>query len=115
MHQEFCRTSLTVKNDLTNEQQYQLSRRIISARKAKEIQTIAKGRGRKLKSEECLDLAAVMEYAFGECDRIQGGGGLEAHPRLTTDVQYRASDSATTMKEARRILLSLAPRASPLV
>ena len=48
-----------------------------------------------------------MEHAFGECNRVEGGG-LEAHPRLTTDIQYRASDNATTMKEAR--MISLAPR-----
>ena len=63
-----------------------------------------------MKSEEFPDLAAVMEHAFGECNRVQGGGGLEAHPRLTTDIQYRASDNATTMKDARMTLLSLAPR-----
>ena len=76
----------------------------------KEIRIIAAGRGRKLKSQEFPDLAALMECVFGEYDITQGGGGLEAHPRLTTDVLYRASDSATTMKGARKILLSLAPR-----
>ena len=105
-----CKTSQTVRSDLTTEQQHRLTRRVIAARKVKEIRIIAAGRGRKLKSQEFPDLAALMECVFGEYDIAQGGGGLEAHPRLTTDVLYRASDSATTMKEARKILLSLAPR-----
>ena len=48
-----------------------------------------------------------MEYAFGECDISRGGGGVEAHPRLTTGTVYRATDSATSMKEARQMILSL--------
>ena len=54
-------------------------------------------------------LAAAIEYAFGEFDVTRGGGGLVAHPRLTTGTLYTAADSATTMKEARKILLYLAP------
>ena len=38
-----CRTSQTVRNNLTTKQQYQLTRRIIAARKAKEIRIIAEG------------------------------------------------------------------------
>ena len=45
------------------------------------------GRGRILKCEEFPDLSAIREYAFGESDRIdRGGGGLESHPRLTDTV-----------------------------
>lgn len=55
-----------------------------------------------MNSEEFPGLAAAMECEFGECDLAQGGGGLVAHPRLT-DVHYRATDSATTIKEARRV------------
>ena len=52
----------------------------------------------------------MLSHAFGECDVSEcGGGGLEAHPRLTTGTLYRASGSATTMKRAREILLSYAP------
>ena len=89
-------TSQTVRSDLTTIQQYKLTERI-SARKSKEIRSIAEGRGRKLKSKEFPKLAAVLCYAFGEYDiRECGGGGLEAHPRLTTGTLYRASDSATS-------------------
>ena len=53
----------------------------------------------------------MLSYAFGEHDvkECGGGGGLEAHPCLTTGTLYRASDNAT-MKKAREILLSLAPK-----
>ena len=103
-------TSQIVRNDLTISQQQKLTERIISARKVNEVKTIAEGRGRKLKSKEFPELAAVLSYAFGEYDvRECGGGGLEAHPRLTTGTLYRASDNATTMKRARDIMLSYAP------
>ena len=36
--------------------------------------------GRPLKVTEFLDLAAILEYEFGEGDSIKrGGGGLESH------------------------------------
>ena len=38
-------TSQIVRNDLTREQQHQLYKRIVSARKVKEMKTIAKSRG----------------------------------------------------------------------
>ena len=66
--------------------------------------------GRKLKIEEFPDIAAILEYEFGEGDRIKrGGGGLESHPKLTNDILYRAADNATNMTDARLALLSLAP------
>ena len=103
-------TSQIVRNDLTIQQQYQLQNRIVSARKRKEIRTIAKGRGRKLKIGQFPQLAIALEYAFGELDVSEGGGGgLESHPRLTTGTLYRSVDNVTTMKRAREILLSLAP------
>ena len=102
-------TSQIVRSDLTNTQQYRMTQRIISSRKIKEIQTIAKGRGRKLKSEMFPELSVALEYAFGECDLQHGGGGLEAHPRLITGTLYKAADNVTTMKQAREILLSMAP------
>ena len=79
-YKEICVTSQIVRNYLTNKQQHRLTKRIIEARKAKELRIIAALRGRKLKSEEFPGLAAAMEYAFGECDLAQGGGGLESHP-----------------------------------
>jgi hypothetical protein len=58
------------------------------------------------------ELATVLEYAFGERDiRTEGGGGLESHPRLTAGTLYRGADNATTMKQARELILSLAPAA----
>lgn len=75
----------------------------------KEIRAIASGRGRKLKCNEFPELGIALEYAFGEMDTLRGGGGLEAHPRLTTGTLYRGVDNVTTMKQAREILLSMAP------
>ena len=99
-------TSQTVRSDLTVEQQHRL---IISARKLKEIKTIASGRGRKLKSTEFPQLAMALEYAFGENSRSEDSvGGLESHPRLTNGVLYRTSESSTTMKHARLTVLALA-------
>ena len=83
------KTSQTVRNDLTNVQQYKLTERIISSRKLKEIKTIGEGRGRTLKCQEFPELATVLSYAFGEHDVNEcGGGGVEAHPRLTTGTLY---------------------------
>ena len=105
------KTSQIVRNDLTREQQHQLYKRIVSARKVKEMKTIAKGRGRKLKTEQFPELSMALEYAFGELDVSEGGGGgLESHPRLITGTLYRAIDNVTSMKRAREILLSLAPQ-----
>ena len=98
-----------VRNGLTQLQQHKLTERVISARKLKEIKTIGEGTGRKLKTEEFPELPTVLLYAFGEYNIKQDGGGVEAHPRLTTGTLYRAVDNATTMKAARDILLSLAP------
>ena len=105
LHYTYLRsTSQIVRNDMTTMQQHQLTQRIVSARKLKEIRTIGHGRGGKLKSSEFPELATVLTYAFGELE-----GGLEGHPRLTTGTVYRASDNAMTMKTAREVLLSLAP------
>ena len=109
-YDDIRKTSQIVRNDLTNAQQYKLMERFISSRKLKEIRTTSEGSGRKLKSQEYPELAAVLSYAFGEHDlKEYSGGGLEAHPRLTTGTLYRASDNATAMKKAREFLLSLAP------
>ena len=62
-----------------------------------------------MKTAEFPELATVLLYAFGEYDVKEDGGGVEAHPRLTTGTLYRAVDNVTTMKAARDIILSLAP------
>ena len=51
------KTSQSVRSDLTTQQQYRL---IITARKAKEIRTIAEGRGQKLKANEFPDLVSPL-------------------------------------------------------
>ena len=109
-YQQICKTSQTVRNDLTTQQQYKLTQRIISRRKLNEIKVISEGRGRKLKITEFPELSAVLTFAFGEYDMREGGGGLEAHPRLTIGTMYKSSDSVLTMKRAREILLSCAPQ-----
>ena len=108
-YQAIRTTSQIVRNDMTNRQQRQLTERIISTTKLKELRTIAPGRGRKLKYEKFPEMAAVLEHAFGECDIKEGGGGLEAHPRLTNETLYRTSDNVTSMRKAREILLAFAP------
>jgi len=55
----------------------------------------------------------VLEYAIGQLDVDSGGGGLEAHQRLTTGTPCRGTDNATTMRRARETLLSLAPQGFP--
>ena len=109
-YKEIRKTSQVVRNDLTTLQQHRLTERIVYQRKIKEIRIIAHGRGRKLKCTEYPELATILTYAFGEYDAHEDGGGLEAHPQLTTGTLYRATDSATTMKRAREILLAVVPR-----
>ena len=99
--EEIQRTSLIVRNDMTVEAQRRLYKRIIQQRKIKEIRQRASGAGRYLKSEEYPELSTVLEFAFGEHDcREMGGGGLESHPRLTNGVLYRTHDNKTNMIEA---------------
>ena len=109
-YKDICQTSQIVRSDLTVLQQYQLTQHVISQRKLKEIRIIAEGRGRKLKCSKFPELATVLSYAFGEYDMQQGGGGLEAHPRLIHGTLYQTTESVTTMKRAREILLSMAPK-----
>lgn len=63
-----------------------------------------------MKTEEMPELPLVLEYAFGDYDtHISSGGGLESHLRLTDGTLYRSADSWTTMKDARKLLLTFAP------
>ena len=57
---EFRQTSQMVRNDLTVQQQRRRTERVISARKIKEMNTIAKGRGRKLKTDQFPELPTVL-------------------------------------------------------
>ena len=80
--------------------------------KLEKLHHIFKGRGRRLKCEEFPDLAGILEFVFGEGDRIDRAGGvLESHPRLTDTALYRAADSNTVMRQARETILALAPEA----
>ena len=81
---------------------YRLHKVIIQKRKFKEMNKIAEGRGRKLKSNEYPDLTKVMECLFAE-------EGLEAHPRLTDEVLYRSKGNTLTMRRAKEVILNLAP------
>jgi hypothetical protein len=85
--------------------------RTLQTMKLNNLRHVFKGRGRELKCEQLPDLAAILEYAFGEADRVnRAGGGLESHPRLIDTVLYRATDSNTVMKNARETILALAPK-----
>lgn len=96
-------TSQVVRTGLTNRQQYGLQQRIVTARKAKEMRTIAEGRGRLLKSDSLPELGFLLEGIFE-------GSGMESHPRLIDSTLYKATSNAMTMRKAREILLTLAPK-----
>ena len=97
--------------DLTGEAGRRKKNRILQKMKLEKLRHVFEGRGRMLKSEEFPDLAAILEFSFGESDRIEkGGGGLESHPRLIDIVLYRAADNNTIMKHARETILALAPK-----
>ena len=55
-----------MRNDCTNIQQHVLTKRIINMRKKKEIQIIAKGRGRLMLAAQFPELPLLLEYAFGD-------------------------------------------------
>lgn len=83
------KTSQVVRNDMTNEGQRKLAIRIANKRKMKEILHISAGRGRRLKCEENPMLVPLLEYAFMEADILEGGGGVQSHPRLIDDTLYQ--------------------------
>ena len=97
--------------DLTSEAGRRKKYRLLQKMKLEKLRHVFEGRGRTLKSEEFPDLAAIMEFAFGESDRVErAGGGLESHPRLTDTVLYCTADSNTIMKDARETILALAAK-----
>ena len=64
--------------------------------------------GRQLKAEVFPQLGMVVENIVQQ----EGNGvigGLECHPRLTADVLYRSRDNNFFMRQAREILLNVAP------
>lgn len=96
---------------MTNQQQQKLHRLVLRRLKTKQLKSrISEGRGRKLKCEEFPELPALLEFAFGDGDRLQrSGGGLEAHSKLYDETMYKASDNMTVMREALDLVRSLAP------
>lgn len=95
---------------MTEEGKRRKRNRILQKMKMEKLRHVFKGRGRSLKCEDFPDLAGILEFAFGEGDRVdRAGGGLESHPRLTDTVLYRAADSNTIMRHARETILALAP------
>ena len=103
---ELRNTSQIVRNDMTCEQQRRLTVRIINKRK-QNMCLAYETRGRKFKSDVFPQLGLILENIFQAGDA--GDGGMECHPRLTTDVQYRSKDNNFFMRQAREILLSVAP------
>ena len=101
-------TSQVVRNDLTNEQQRRLTKRIISQRKHKLFKLQFETRGRNLKADIFPELKFVLEEIFSHGSNGLLGG-LESHPRLTTDILYRSRDNTLFMREAREMLLKIAP------
>lgn len=75
------REALTGRNDMTNQQQQKFYRLLLRQLETKQLKSrISQGRGRKLKCKEFPELPALLEFAFGDGDRLQrSGGGLEAH------------------------------------
>jgi hypothetical protein len=110
--QDIQKTSGVVRNDMTNEQQRRLTKRIVENRKKNEAKLQQKfdQRGRKLKVEEFPEMSKIIENVFetGSTDDKRGGG-LESHPRLITTTRYRTPDNVTFMRQAREIVLACAP------
>ena len=107
---ETMRTSvLSVRSDMTNKQQQEFERKKLKKLSAKYFKSICDGRGRRLKCEEFPELPFLLEYAFGQQDVLErGGGGLQAHSKLYENTLYKAMDNKTIMREARDVILALA-------
>ena len=102
------RESQIVRNDLTNEQQRRLTKRIIACKKQKLFKLQSETRGRALIADLFPELKIVLEeiFNYGSGEMV---GGLESHPRLTTDIMYRSRDNNLFMRQARDILLKVCP------
>ena len=57
---------------------------LLQCMKFEKVRHILKARERRLKCEEFPDLAAILEFSFGEGDPVdRSGNGLESHPSST--------------------------------
>ena len=96
------KTSLTVRNDMTANQQHQYHQKLTTKRKFNAMKVVAHGRGTPLKCKQFPEATLLLEGVFEE-------SGMEGHPRLTDDILYRARNNAITMKQASEVLLAAAP------
>ena len=99
------------KGELSKAQQRAVLRKVMDLKRKGDLRHSMAGRGRMMKCEENPNLVPVMEYEFGCGDFAErGGGGLEAHPRLTSGILYKAADNKTTMALARETILATGPK-----
>lgn len=61
-----------------------------------------------MKAEIFPELGIVLESIF-EYGDLKIGGGLESHPRSTSDIKFRSSKNTLFMSQAQDILLKIAP------
>lgn len=82
-YHDIANTSQVVRNNMTNESQRRLTKRIMEQRKQKMFKLQCETRGRQLKSDIFPELKFVLEEIFS-CGSANDGiaGGLESHPRL---------------------------------
>ena len=67
----------------TEEAKRKKRNRLLQAMKLEKLCHVFKGRGRKLKCEEFPDLTGILEFAFGESDRVDRAGGRPRKPSET--------------------------------
>ena len=97
-------------SDSTSDAQRKKKNCLFQQMKLEKLRHIFKGRGQRLKCEEFPDHAGILEFGFGEGDRVdRAGDGLESHPRLIDTVLYRAADNNTVMRQARETISALSP------
>ena len=93
---------------MTNEQQRRLTKRVIASKKQTLFKLRSETRGRTLLPDIFPELKVVLEEIFNYGSEGMMGG-LESHPRLTTDIMYRSRDNNLFMRQAREILLKVSP------
>ena len=86
---------------MSNQQQAALQKRLVERRKQKEMKSSTftmKGRGRGLKADQFKDLAAVLEFCFGELDlaRACWPVDLRVIQDLQMQMQYYIEQLTTT-------------------
>ena len=92
--QDLKTRSQEVRNDTTGAQQ-----RLLTKRQGNVVETNQSRQGADPK--EYQELAKVIKLAFGH--------GSEIHPRLAESTRYRAPDCAMLMRQAKELILSVAP------